>query len=106
MKELTKREQVVIATKVFNPMSDTPNEHSLSRKQIFDSIDALLRRLQTDYVDLYQIHRWDDETPIQETLSALHNLVGAGNSLISSSIIPELGCMPLLQKRPRKSLIA
>lgn len=78
MKELTKREQVVIATKVFNSMSDTPNEHSLSRKQIFDSIDALLRRLQTDYVDLYQIHHWDDETPIQETLSALHNLVGAG----------------------------
>jgi aryl-alcohol dehydrogenase (NADP+) len=78
LKELTKREQVVIATKVFNPMSDDPNDRGLSRKHIFDSIDASLRRLQTDYVDLYQIHRWDNETPIEETLEALHDLVKAG----------------------------
>lgn len=78
LKELAKREQVVIATKVFNPMSDDPNDRGLSRKHIFDSIDASLRRLQTDYVDLYQIHRWDHETPIEETLEALHDLVKAG----------------------------
>jgi len=78
LKEFAKREQVVIATKVFNPMSDDPNDRGLSRKHIFDSIDASLRRLQTDYVDLYQIHRWDNETPIEETLEALHDLVKAG----------------------------
>ena len=78
LKEFAKREQVVIATKVFNPMSDDPNDRGLSRKHIFDSIDASLRRLQTDYVDLYQIHRWDNETPIEETLEALHDLVKVG----------------------------
>jgi aryl-alcohol dehydrogenase-like predicted oxidoreductase len=78
LKELAKREQVVIATKVFNPMSDAPNDRGLSRKHIFNSIDASLQRLQTDYVDLYQIHRWDHETPIEETLEALHDLVKAG----------------------------
>ncbi|AFZ11671.1 Aryl-alcohol dehydrogenase (NADP(+)) [Crinalium epipsammum PCC 9333] len=78
LKEFAKREQVVIATKVFNPMSDDPNDRGLSRKHIFDSIDASLRRLQTDYVDLYQIHRWDNETPICETLEALHDLVKVG----------------------------
>ncbi|HEY9874139.1 MAG TPA: aldo/keto reductase [Candidatus Obscuribacterales bacterium] len=78
LKEFAKREQVVIATKVFNPMSDDPNDRGLSRKHIFDSIDASLLRLQTDYVDLYQIHRWDNETPIEETLEALHDLVKAG----------------------------
>src|ERR671932_124148 len=78
LKEFAKREQVVIATKVFNPMSDDPNDRGLSRKHIFDSIDASLRRLQTDYVDLYQIHRWDNETPIEETLEALHDLVKTG----------------------------
>ena len=78
LKEFAKREQVVIATKVFHSMSDDPNDRGLSRKHIFDSIDASLRRLQTDYVDLYQIHRWDNETPIEETLEALHDLVKAG----------------------------
>lgn len=78
LKEFARREQVVIATKVFNPMSDDPNDRGLSRKHIFDSIDASLRRLQTDYVDLYQIHRWDKETPIEETLEALHDLVKLG----------------------------
>jgi aryl-alcohol dehydrogenase (NADP+) len=78
LKEFAKRERVVIATKVFQPMSDDPNDRGLSRKHIFDSIDASLRRLQTDYVDLYQIHRWDDQTPIEETLEALHDVVKAG----------------------------
>ncbi len=72
------REHVVIATKVYNPMGDGPNERGLSRKHIFNAIDASLRRLGTDYVDLYQIHRFDYETPIEETLVALNDLVRAG----------------------------
>lgn len=78
LKDFAQRDQVIIATKVYNPMGDGPNERGLSRKQIFDSIDASLRRLQTDYVDLYQIHRWDYETPIKETLEALHDVVKSG----------------------------
>jgi 1-deoxyxylulose-5-phosphate synthase len=74
------REHVVIATKVFNPMGDGPNERGLSRKHIFNAIDASLRRLGTDYVDLYQIHRFDYETPIEETLIALNDLVRAGKA--------------------------
>lgn len=81
LKDFAKREQVVIATKVYNPMGDSPNDRGLSRKHIFESIDASLRRLQTDYVDLYQIHRWDYETPIEETLEALHDVVKAGKAL-------------------------
>ncbi|HET9227464.1 MAG TPA: aldo/keto reductase [Thermoanaerobaculia bacterium] len=73
-----RREDVVIATKVFFPMGDGPNDRGLSRKHILESIDASLRRLRMDYVDLYQIHRWDPETPIEETLSALNDLVRAG----------------------------
>ena len=76
----TKREDVVIATKVFNPMSDDPNDRGLSRKHIFDSIDASLRRLQMDHVDLYQIHRWDTHTPIEETMEALHDVVKSGKA--------------------------
>jgi aryl-alcohol dehydrogenase (NADP+) len=72
------REHVVIATKVYNPMGDGPNERGLSRKHIFNAIDASLRRLGTDYVDLYQIHRFDYEAPIEETLIALNDLVRAG----------------------------
>jgi aryl-alcohol dehydrogenase (NADP+) len=75
-----KRENVVVATKVFNPMSDDPNDQGLSRKHIFDSIDASLRRLQMDHVDLYQIHRWDTHTPIEETMEALHDVVKAGKA--------------------------
>lgn len=78
LKDFARREQVVIATKVFNPMGNGPNDRGLSRKHIFDSIDASLHRLQTDYIDLYQIHRWDDETPIEETLEALHDVVKSG----------------------------
>ncbi|MEH2150404.1 aldo/keto reductase [Nostoc sp.] len=78
LKDFAKRDQVVIATKVFNKIGDGPNDRGLSRKHIFDGIDASLRRLQTDYVDLYQIHRWDYETPIEETLEALHDVVKSG----------------------------
>lgn len=74
------RESVVIATKVFNPMSDEVNDRGLSRKHILDSIDRSLRRLKMDYVDLYQIHRWDYETPIEETMQALHDVVRAGKA--------------------------
>ncbi len=72
------RDEVLIATKVFFPMSDDPNARGLSRKHIMDAIDASLRRLGVDHVDLYQIHRWDGETPIEETMEALHDLVRAG----------------------------
>jgi aryl-alcohol dehydrogenase (NADP+) len=72
------RKDVVVATKVFNPMGDGPNDAGLSRKHIMDSIDASLRRLKMDYVDLYQIHRWDYATPIEETMQALNDVVRAG----------------------------
>ena len=78
LKALAKREQVVIATKLRGPMGDGPNDQGLSRKHIMDSIDASLKRLGTDYVDLYQIHRPDYETPIEETLEALNDIVRAG----------------------------
>ncbi|MBS0533775.1 MAG: aldo/keto reductase [Proteobacteria bacterium] len=80
IKDFTTREAVVIATKVFNPMRADPNGRGLSRKAIMHEIDASLRRLGTDYVDLYQIHRWDYETPIEETLEALHDVVKAGKA--------------------------
>ncbi len=73
-----RREAVVIATKVHGVMRDEPNGHGLSRKAILHELDESLRRLGTDYVDLYQIHRWDYETPIEETLEALHDVVKAG----------------------------
>ena len=74
------RDQVVIATKVFFPMGPGPNDRGLSRKHILDAIDASLRRLGVDYVDLYQIHRLDPHTPIEETLEALHDVVKAGKA--------------------------
>jgi aryl-alcohol dehydrogenase-like predicted oxidoreductase len=80
LKDFAKRDQVIIATKVCYPMGDGPNDRGLSRKHILDSIDASLQRLQTDYVDLYQIHRWDYETPIEETLEALHDIIKAGKA--------------------------
>lgn len=80
LRDFARRDEVVIATKVFFPMGDKPNQGGLSRKHIMDSIDDSLRRLGTDYVDLYQIHRWDEETPIEETLAALHDVVKAGKA--------------------------
>jgi len=80
LKEFASRDEVVIATKVYSQMSDSPNDKGLSRKHIMSSIDASLRRLKTDYVDLYQIHRWDYETPIEETMEALHDVVKAGKA--------------------------
>ena len=78
LRDFAKRDEVVLATKVYFPMSDTPNDRGLTRKHIHAAIDASLRRLGTDYVDLYQIHRWDRETPVEETLEALNDLVRAG----------------------------
>ena len=78
--DFARRDDVVVATKVFSPMSDDPNDRGLSRKHVMASIDNSLRRLGTDYVDLYQIHRWDDTTPIEETLSALHDIVRSGKA--------------------------
>ncbi len=74
------RDDYVLATKVYNPMGEGPNDRGLSRKHILASIDASLRRLGTDHVDLYQIHRWDAETPIEETMEALHDVVRAGKA--------------------------
>ena len=78
LKANVRRESVVVATKVFGVMRDEPNGGGLSRKAILFELDQSLRRLQTDYVDLYQTHRWDPETPIEETLGALHDAVKAG----------------------------
>ncbi len=80
VRDFARRDDLVIATKVYQPMSDRPNDRGLSRKHIMASIDASLRRLGTDYVDLYQIHRFDYETPIEETLEALHDVVKAGKA--------------------------
>ena len=74
------RDDYVLATKVYFPMGDGPNDGGLSRKHVMSAIDASLRRLGTDYVDLYQIHRWDYETPIEETMAALHDIVKAGKA--------------------------
>lgn len=78
LKKFTKRDDVVLATKVHGRMADGPNGGGLSRKAIFAEVDNSLRRLQTDYIDLYQIHRWDYGTPIEETLEALNDIVRAG----------------------------
>ncbi|HLU11409.1 MAG TPA: aldo/keto reductase [Oceanobacillus sp.] len=81
IRDFVPRDEVVIATKVYNAMGDKPNQRGLSRKHIMEGIDASLRRLGMDYVDLYQIHRWDNETPIEETLEALNDVVRAGKAL-------------------------
>jgi aryl-alcohol dehydrogenase-like predicted oxidoreductase len=74
------RDDYVLATKVYYPMGSGPNDRGLSRKHIFSAIDGSLRRLGTDHVDLYQIHRWDPDTPIEETMVALHDVVRAGKA--------------------------
>jgi len=75
-----RRDDYVLATKVYYPMGPGPNDRGLSRKHILSAIDSSLKRLGTDYVDLYQIHRWDYETPIEETMGALHDIVRAGKA--------------------------
>jgi aryl-alcohol dehydrogenase-like predicted oxidoreductase len=80
LRDFAKRDEVVIATKVYNPMSQDVNDRGLSRKHIITAIENSLRRLGTDYVDLYQIHRWDRSTPITETMEALHDVVKAGKA--------------------------
>jgi aryl-alcohol dehydrogenase (NADP+) len=80
LRDLGARDQIVLATKAFYPTGDGPNDRGLSRKHLFDAIDASLRRLGVDYVDLYQIHRFDFDTPIEETLEALHDIVKAGKA--------------------------
>ncbi len=80
LREMGKRDELVVATKVFFPWRDRPNTGGLSRKAIFAAIDASLQRLGMDYVDLYQIHRWDETVPIEETLEALHDVVKSGRA--------------------------
>src|SRR5438309_2693589 len=80
IKDFARRDETVIATKVYGRMRPGPNGAGLSRKAIMAEIDATLRRLGTDYVDLYQIHRWDYDTPIEETLEALHDIVKVGKA--------------------------
>ena len=80
LRDLARREDVVIATKVWGTMRPGPNGRGLSRKAILHEIDASLKRLGTDHVDLYQIHRWDGATPIEETMEALHDVVRAGKA--------------------------
>ncbi len=80
LKDFARRDEVVIATKVHGKMREGPNGGGLSRKAILSEIDHSLRRLGTDYVDLYQIHRWDYGTPIEETMEALHDVVKAGKA--------------------------
>jgi aryl-alcohol dehydrogenase-like predicted oxidoreductase len=80
LRKLLSRDELVIATKVYFPMTPGPNGRGLSRKHILSAIDASLQRLELDYVDLYQIHRWDSETPIEETMEALHDVVRSGKA--------------------------
>jgi len=80
LNEMAKRDEIVLATKVYAPMGDGPNQKGLSRKYIFNAIDASLSRLKMDYVDLYIIHRWDYNTSIEETMEALHDIVKSGKA--------------------------
>ena len=81
LKELARRDEVVIATKLYNPMGPKPTQKGLSRKHVMEAIDASLKRLGTDYVDLYIIHRFDPSTPVEETVEALGDVVKAGKAL-------------------------
>lgn len=78
LKPLVPRHKLVLATKLYNPMSSDPNDRGLSRKHVFEAVDGSLKRMGTDYIDLYQLHRFDYETPLEETLDALNDVVRAG----------------------------
>lgn len=80
LKEMAKRDEIVVATKAFIPWRNAPNTGGLSRKSLMQAVDDSLTRLGMDYIDLYQIHRWDDFTPIEETMEALHDIVKAGKA--------------------------
>jgi aryl-alcohol dehydrogenase-like predicted oxidoreductase len=80
LRDFARRDEVVVGTKVYFPTRKGPNSRGLSRKAILTEIDSSLHRLGMDYVDLYQIHRWDPHTPIEETLEALHDVVRAGKA--------------------------
>jgi len=80
LRDFAEREKIVLATKAYNPTGDSPNQRGLSRKHLMHAIDNSLERLGTDYVDLYQTHRWDYDTPIEETMEALHDIVKAGKA--------------------------
>ena len=83
------RDDYVLATKVYYPVGSGPNDRGLSRKHIMAAIDASLRRLNTDHVDLYQVHRWDTDTPVEETMAALHDVVRAGKArYLGASTMP------------------
>ncbi|HXT89915.1 MAG TPA: aldo/keto reductase [Trebonia sp.] len=101
LRESVPRDEVVIATKVHNRMRPGPNGAGLSRKAIMSEIDHSLRRLQVDYVDLYQIHRWDPSTPVEETLEALHDVVRAGKAryIGASSMAAWQFCQALYKAR-------
>jgi aryl-alcohol dehydrogenase-like predicted oxidoreductase len=101
LREIARRDEVVLATKVYFPQRKGPNARGLSRKAIFAAIDASLARLGVDHVDLYQIHRWDYDTPIEETLEALHDVVKAGKAryLGASSMFAWQFCKALYAAR-------
>jgi aryl-alcohol dehydrogenase (NADP+) len=102
LKDYTRREQVVLATNVFYPTTDHPNGRGLSRKHIMEAIDASLRRLGVDYVDLYQIHRFDPDTGIEETCEALHDVVKAGKAIyIGASSMDAWQFMKMLATQER-----
>jgi len=81
LNEMASRDEIVVATKAFIPWRNAPNTGGLSRKSLMQAVDDSLTRLGMDYIDLFQIHRWDDETPIEETMEALHDIVKAGKAL-------------------------
>ena len=99
--EFTHRDEIVLATKAFLPWRNTPNAGGNSRKSLFQAIDDSLARLKMDYVDLFQIHRWDETTPIEETMEALHDIVKAGKAryIGASSMWP--GSSPRRRRSPR-----
>jgi 1-deoxyxylulose-5-phosphate synthase len=97
LREMASRDDIVLATKVHGPMGNSPNKRGLSRKHIVEACENSLRRLQTDFIDLYQIHRWDPITPIEETLDALDSLVRAGK-------VRYLGCSSMAAWQLSKSL--
>jgi aryl-alcohol dehydrogenase-like predicted oxidoreductase len=105
LKELARRDEVVIATKLFNPMGPRPTQKGLNRKHVMEAIDASLKRLGTDYVDLYIIHRFDPSTPVEETVGALGDVVRAGKALyLGASSMASWQLMKMLGLQRARSL--